>query len=451
MRNLIKRFAPRFIFHWYHLTLAFLGALIYGRPSRKFFVLGVSGTKGKTSVIEIINAILEEAGFKTSLSDSLRFKIDKNIEKNLFKMTMPGRFFLQKFLKKAVEAGSRYVLIEVTSEGILQSRHKFIEWDAALFTNLHPEHIEAHGSFENYKRAKLAFFQYLKKSRKDKKTIIVNGDDENAEYFLKVPADEKYVYGIRNKELGIRDKYNYSLLITRHSLLENGIDFTLEGQELHSNLIGEFNLYNILAAIVFCRSQNIDWPVIKKALEKFKGIPGRMEFVQKEPFSVAVDYAHTPDSLEQVYRILQGGATSRGGRTSRLMCVLGACGGGRDKWKRPEMGKIAAQNCDVIILTNEDPYDEDPQEILNQIEKGVLEFVQNQDRFSRKDIKIRRILDRREAIKESLKDARTGDAVVITGKGAEPWLMGPRGSKIPWDDRAVVKEELKKLQQNAKT
>ena len=133
------------------------------------------------------------------------------------------------------------------------------------------------------------------------------------------------------------------------------------------------------------------------------------------------------------------------------MCVLGACGGGRDKWKRPEMGKIAAQNCDVIILTNEDPYDEDPQEILNQIEKGVLEFVQNQDRFSRKDIKIRRILDRREAIKESLKDARTGDAVVITGKGAEPWLMGPRGSKIPWDDRAVVKEELKKLQQNAKT
>ena len=187
--------------------------------------------------------------------------------------------------------------------------------------------------------------------------------------------------------------------------------------------MGEFNLYNISAAIAFAKSQNIGMEAIKSAIEKFSGIEGRMEEINEgQDFKIIVDYAHTPDSLEKVYETFQA---------SRKICVLGSCGGGRDKWKRPEMGKIASKHCDQIILTNEDPYDENPREIVEDIKKGMTKGSEI-------------IMDRREAIKKALQLAQTGDVVIITGKGAEPWIMGPKGTKIKWDDREVVREELKK-------
>ncbi|MBU2263487.1 UDP-N-acetylmuramoyl-L-alanyl-D-glutamate--2,6-diaminopimelate ligase [Patescibacteria group bacterium] len=391
----------------YHLLMAFLSALIYRFPSRKIFVLGVTGTKGKTSTIEIISAILEQAGYKTALASSLRFKTDKDSEKNELKMTMPGRFFMQKFLRKAVKQKCQYVILEMTSEGAIQHRHKFIELNALIFNNLAPEHIESNGSFENYRNAKLKYFKALEKSDKNLKTIIINEDDPNASYFLNFNIDNKIKYGLKNLE-------SYNIKIPQ-------------------KLMGEFNLYNISAAIAFAKSQNIGMETVKSAIEKFSGIEGRMEEINEgQDFKIIVDYAHTPDSLEKVYETFQ---------TSRKICVLGSAGGGRDKWKRPEMGKIASRHCDQIILTNEDPYDENPAKILDDIEAGFSEIRNS-------NIEIRnyeKILDRREAIQKSLSYAKTGDAVIITGKGAEPWLMGPKGTKIKWDDREVVREALKQI------
>ncbi len=410
-----RRIIPEKIFKamrpFYHWLLSFLSALIYCFPSRKLFILGVTGTKGKTSAIEIINAILAETGMKTALTSSLRFKIDRESEKNTYKMTMPGRFFLQKFLRKAVNAGCKYAILEMTSEGMLQYRHKFIKLDALIFTNLSPEHIEAHGSFENYRDAKLKLFESLENSSAKRKTIIVNEDDASACYFLNFNVDERITYGLRK--------------ISGYSLGKHGIDFTIDGLAIKTRLSGEFNLYNILAAVAFARSQNIGMNTIKSAIEKFTGIEGRMENIsESQDFKVIVDYAHTPDSLEKVYESFQ---------TSRKICVLGAAGGGRDKWKRPEMGKIASKHCDQVILTNEDPYDEEPKMIVSDIRSGASS--------GRCEV----IMDRREAIRKALGYAKTGDAVIITGKGAEPWIMGPKGQKTKWDDREVVREELKNM------
>lgn len=403
-KRLFKALQP--IYHW---LLAFAAALIYRFPSRKIFVLGITGTKGKTSTIEIINAILGEAGYKTSLASSLRFKIDKDSEKNEYKMTMPGRFFMQRFLRRAVKSGCQYAILEMTSEGAVQYRHKFIKLNAMLFTNLSPEHIENHGSFENYREAKLKLFKALEKSREKHRIIIVNEDDPASSFFLNFNVEEKIKFSLRN--------------LSSYTIEKDGIIFSLDNMPIKSKLSGEFNLYNILAAIAFCKSQNIGMATIKAAVEKFSGIEGRMEEIdQGQDFKVVVDYAHTPDSLEKVYETFQN---------SRKICVLGAAGGGRDKWKRPEMGKIASKHCDQVILTNEDPYDEDPMKIIEDIKKGIF--------GGRCEV----ILNRRNAIKKAFEYAKTGDSVIITGKGAEPWIMGPKGEKTRWDDREVCREELK--------
>jgi len=415
--NVIKKIVPEKIFKflqpYYHWLMAFLSALIYRFPSRKIFALGITGTKGKTSTIEIINAIMEEAGYKIALSSSLRFKIDKESQRNEYKMTMPGRFFMQKFLRKAVKEKCQYALLEMTSEGVVQYRHKFIKLNALIFTNLAPEHIESHGSFENYRTAKLQLFKSLEKSKVKRKIIIVNEDDPNASHFLNFNIPEKIKYGRKD--------------IADYDLEKDGLTFEINNVKINSKLSGKFNLYNILAAIAFAKSQNIGLETIKSALEKFSGIEGRMEEINLPTgglkFKIIVDYAHTPDSLEKVYETFQ---------SSRKICVLGSCGGGRDKWKRPEMGKIASKHCDKIILTNEDPYDEDPVQIVRDIKKGMST-----------DAEI--IMDRREAIKKALQDAQIGDTVIITGKGAEPWMMGPKDTKIKWDDREVVREELEKI------
>lgn len=390
----LRKIIPSFLLSWYHFFLAFLGAVLYGFPSKKLKVIGVTGTNGKTTVVSLATNVLEEAGFKVASLSSIRFKIGNKEELNTLKMTMPGRLRLQKFLRQAVDNSCHYAVIEVTSEGIKQYRHRFIDFGTAVFTNLTPEHIEAHGSFERYKEAKGELFKAAKEVH------IINGDDFNAEYFMQFPARKKIIYSLKDKEL-------------------------LPGK-LH--LLGDFNIYNALAATQVGLSQGIDLSVCQKAIEKTEVLPGRMEKVVKEPFTVIVDYAHTPDALERVYRAVAG----------RKVCVLGAAGGGRDKWKRPELGKIAAQHCSEIILTNEDPYDEDPEKIIEDIEKGVtLSMKPGQRCYG--------VLDRGEAIKKALSLADSGDTVIITGKGSEVWMCVAGGKKIPWDDRKTVKEKLAKL------
>ena len=423
IKKIIKKFIPLFLLDFYHYLLPIVGAFLYGFPSQKMVVIGITGTNGKTTVADLVVRILEEAGHKVASLSSIKFKVGDKEWPNTLKMTMPGRFRLQKFLKQALNAGCEYAVLEVTSEGIKQYRHKFIDFDMAVFTNLTPEHIESHGSFEKYREAKGRLFQATKKIH------VINLDDENVEYFLQFPAGQKYGYRVRNQESGIRNQEsNRNLKVIEAEKVEikgNYSSFFIHNSKFIIHLLGKFNIDNALAAICVGLSQDIDLEICKKALEKAKGIPGRMEMVISSPYKVFVDYAFTPAALEKVYQTLKPEA-------SRMICLLGACGGGRDEWKRPVLGKIAGKYCDEIVITNEDPYDEDPLEIIEQVAKGTGN-------------KAKKILDRREAIKQALKLANSGDIAVITGKGCEPWICVAKGKKIPWDDRKVVKEEFQKL------
>ena len=411
----IKKFIPKKVFEFfqpiYHYLLALAGAIIYRFPSRKIFVIQITGTKGKTSTAELVNAILEEAGFKTALLGTLRFKIGEKSEMNKHKMTMPGRFFVQQFLRKAVKAKCDYIIIESTSQGVLQFRHKFIQANALIFTNLSPEHIEAHGSYEKYREAKLEYVKALEKSNKKRKILVVNSDDKEAPKFLKNNIKEQYKYSSQKAK--------------PFELKKKGSVITIDGQTINTPLSGKFNIYNMLAAATFAKSQNIGIDTIKKAFEGFKGIRGRVELIEEgQDYTIVVDYAHTADSLEKLYEAFQN---------TKRICVLGNTGGGRDKWKRPLMGAIADKYCSNIILTDEDPYDEDPKKIVEDMTEGI------------KNVEYEIIMNRRAAINKALSIAKTGDTVLITGKGTDPYIMGPNNTKLKWDDATVVREELKKL------
>lgn len=411
----LRKFIPRRIFLLarpvYHYLLALTSAILYRFPSKKINIVAVTGTKGKTSTSEILNAILEEAGYKTALAGTLRFKIGDHSERNLYKMTIPGRFFLQKFLRRAVDTNCDWVIVEMTSEGAKVFRHKFIEFNALVFTNLSPEHIESHGSFENYKKAKLSIAEAISTSSKRPRIIIANNDDPHAKDFLAFEADIKTPYTLNEA--------------SPYTLEKNSTTFTLEKELITTHLPGLFNLSNILAGVAFSRALKISPQVTKNAILKLNNIRGRVERVDVgQDFDVIVDYAHTADSLEKLYNVFSN---------TKKICVLGGTGGGRDRSKRTVMGEVADRHCDYIVLTDEDPYDENPTEIINDITKGI------------KNTEKHIILDRREAIAHALKKAEAGSVVLITGKGTDPYIMGPNGTKTPWDDATVAREELTKI------
>jgi UDP-N-acetylmuramoyl-L-alanyl-D-glutamate--2,6-diaminopimelate ligase len=424
MKKIIRKIVPKFLINSYHLGLALSGAILYFFPSRKMKIIGVTGTNGKSTVVYLISKILEEAGFNVGLVSSIKFKIKDKEWPNTLKMTMPGRFKLQKFLRQALNQGCQYVVVEVTSEGILQSRHRFIDFDVVVFTNLTPEHIETHGSFEKYREAKGQLFESLEGNKKLKTTSIINLDDPNADYFLKFEAARKIGYGLNSEPT---DKVSNFLKAVKTEISDDGLKFTLADTNFNLKLRGIFNIYNALSAIASALSQGIDLKTCKRALEKIEFVSGRMEEVVSSPFKVFVDYAHTPDALSKAYSALP--------KDSLKICVLGSCGGGRDRWKRPKMGEIASQFCSQIILTNEDPYDDNPAQIIKEVASGVQS----------KSVGLKEILDRREAIKQALLLAKKGNTVIITGKGSEPWMCVAGGKKIPWDDREIVREEFKKL------
>ncbi|MES3031483.1 MAG: UDP-N-acetylmuramoyl-L-alanyl-D-glutamate--2,6-diaminopimelate ligase [Patescibacteria group bacterium] len=411
LRN-VKKIIPLKIYSYlqptYHYSLSLLGALFFRFPSRQIKVIGVTGTKGKSTTVEIINALLEEAGYVTAVSNTIRQKIADRSADNMFKMSLPGRFFVQGFLRKAVRAGCDYVVLEITSQAVLQYRHKFIDLDALVFTNLSPEHIESHGSYEKYRDAKLQIARGMEHSKKRPRTIVANADDVESGKFLACIAEKKITYSAKDAQ--------------PFKLDPSGIDFSLGGTSVHSPLSGMFNLYNLLGSIACVQSFGVSQEIIIRAVEKFSGVKGRVERINEgQDFTVIVDYAHTPDSLEKLYQVFEG---------SKNICVLGGTGGGRDSWKRKEMGRIADAYCDDIILTNEDPYDEDPEAIVKDVAEGIAP--------SNYTI----IMDRRAAIREALSKAQTGDTVLITGKGTDPYIMGANGSKIPWNDAEVTREEL---------
>lgn len=413
--DLIKKLIPQRIFKkmqpFYHFSLVLLGAIIYRFPSQKIKVIGVTGTKGKSSVTEMIAHTLKTAGYKIASASTVRFQIGENVKRNMFKMTMPGRFFIQNFLRNAVNQKCQFAVIEISSEGAKQFRHKFIELDALVFTNLAKEHIESHGSYEKYIEAKLQIAKSLKQSKKNPKFMIGNKDDVETEKFFEMAKPAKPIpYSIQD--------------LSKYNLLENGFNFEINGQTIHSNLVGKFNLYNWLAVLKTVENFGVSIQKFKEAVETLKEIPGRAQIIQKGNIKCVVDYAHTTNSLEAIYQSFPN---------KNKICILGNTGGGRDVWKRPEMARVADRYCKTIILTNEDPYDEDPRKIINDmavvIPKDKL-FIE---------------MDRRTAINKALNMANGDSLVIITGKGTDPYIMGSNGTKTPWDDKTVVEEELNKI------
>jgi UDP-N-acetylmuramoyl-L-alanyl-D-glutamate--2,6-diaminopimelate ligase len=381
----------------YHFLLSFFGAVRYGFPSRKIKVIGITGTKGKTTSTTIVSALLSAAGKKTALLSSERLQIGEDVQKNRKGNSMPGRFFIQDFLDKAVKAGCEYAVIEVTSQGVVMHRHRFIRWAVAAITNIHPEHIESHGSYENYRAAKLSFLKY---AADQGALVFVNNDDDPSVYFGEhLPTTQTSFFSMQG-------------------LMELP-------EETRKVLPGKFNLQNVALALNILKHFGIEEEGILLGLKSFKGVPGRAEFVQYEPYAVVVDYAHTPGSLQAIYEAVQ--EVTRG----KIIAVLGGAGGGRDRWKRPEMGAIAARYASEIILTNEDPWDEDPDAILDETASGFPEGT-----------KYERIMDRKEAIRAAMNKAEPGDSVVITGKGSELYMRLAKGEVIEWSDRGVVEEVL---------
>lgn len=395
----------------YHRCLSFVMALSYGFPAKKLTVIGVTGTKGKSTVSEMLFAILREGGHKTALLSTIRFAIEDESEPNKYKMTLQGRGFAQAFMHKALAKGCTHVVIELTSESVLQYRHWFLDLDGLIVTNIQREHIESHGSFENYVAAKGALVETLARSAKRERVLVANADITESKAFLSIPHISKAI-GFSVSELSQVESDDKS------------VRFDYAGTHFSLPLPGTFNAMNALAAIKLCEAFGVARAAAARALATLPTVRGRVERIEAgQDFIVIVDYAHTPDSLEALY-----GAFPH----QRKICVLGNTGGGRDTWKRPEMGRIADATCETVILTNEDPYDEDPQVIVDAMAAGMAR-------------KPKIVMDRREAIRAALRAACPGDAVLISGKGTDPFIMGPKGSKTPWSDAHVVREELELL------
>ncbi len=451
--NTIKKIIPKNIFSktqpTYHLIWSWFSDFIYKTPSNNLIVIGVTGTTGKTTSVYMIAKVLERAGFKVGYTSTAMFSDGNKEWLNDKKMTMIGRLFTQKMLRKMVDNKCHYAIIETTSEGIKQFRHRFINYDILVFTGLYPEHIESHGSFEKYKLAKGELFNHLKRCKtkyiddqcyvhkvsgikkidfnRIKKTIIVNGDDENSKYFLSFLAEKKFAYTNKDKLFHKCDIIKYGGV----NMDFKGVSFYVENTFFQLNILGKFNATNAMNAVCVAVSQGIDMKKIKEGLENIESIVGKLEKINVgQNFTAIVDYAFEPNALTKLYE------TIKYVPHKRIIHILGSTGGGRDVARRPKLGEIAGQNADIVIITNEDPYDDIPELIIDQIaigaEKAGKEINKN----------LFKITDRRKAIISALHEIKKDDILLLTGKGSEQAICIANGEKIEWDDRKVLKDEL---------
>ncbi len=433
LKNFLKKIIPKKIFDIYHFSLAWIASFVFRFPSKKMIIIGVTGTKGKTSTINYLWSVLEYGGIKTGVITTANVRIGETEILNPFHMTMPGRFVIQKFLHRMVSEGCRCAIVETTSQGIAQFRHIGIDYDVAIFTNLTPEHIDAHKTFENYKMMKGKLFETLSHSatkyfdnKPFPKTIIANADSEYAPFFLSFDAPRKEAFS-----MNLSGAYKADNVLFQ----KDGVSFEVGKEKYSLQIPGVFNVYNALPAIIIGHIFGISKEKIKRGLHHLSVIPGRMEEISLgQDFRLFVDYAHEKYSMtfvtETANLLKQKGAKS--------IILLGAEGGGRDKSKRAVMGEIVGKNADIVVVSNVDPYDDDPQEILEDIARAAVAAGKSRN----KNLFV--IEDRREGIRKCLEEAKTGDVVIIACKGAEQsMIIG--GDSIPWDDRTVVKEELESL------
>jgi len=431
LRNLIPQ--NFFLRAWFHRLEGFLAALVYGFPARKLKCVGITGTDGKTTTT-ILTAHLLSQKYKVGMASSVYFQIGDERWKNKTHKTTLGRFGLQKLLRQMVKAGCEYAVLEASSIALHQGRLTGVPFQVAAITNLAKEHLAYHGTMENLKKDKGRLFQKLKKNG----TAVLNKDDEYFEYFE-----------TRSSNLETRNILYYTLENKRGSLFADNIEESLGGTsfeifcgeqslKVQTKLLGHFNVYNALAATAIALSQGLSFFEIKAGLESFEGVPGRMERVDTgQDFHFFIDFALTPQAFKALHFSLK--KLCKG----KLIAIFGACGGGRDTWRRKVNGKLAAELCDLTILTDDEPYNDNPEEIIADIKEGLHEAGAKEG----EDFVI--IRDRREAIEHAVKNAEAGDVITLTGLGDFEVRMMNEG-EIPWSDRHEARQAVALRMPNVK-
>jgi UDP-N-acetylmuramoyl-L-alanyl-D-glutamate--2,6-diaminopimelate ligase len=396
-------------------ALALAAANFFGRPSRKLTVAGVTGTKGKTTVTHILESILQEAGFRPGLIGTISYRGPGFSDEA--QRTTPEAPDIQRLLRRMLEAGASHVLLEVSSHALDLKRVWGVEFDVAIFTNLSGEHLDYHGSLEEYFEAKKKLFFLNSK----KQTAVVNMDDPYGRRLLEELPMKTITFGCEAAAIVRAADFSFG---------QDGLRLMAEypggRMELRSPLMGRHNLYNILAALSAGLALNIPLSGISAGIARLSGIPGRLEKVDNEEgLLVFVDYAHTDSALRSLLE------TARGLKPSRVILVFGA-GGDRDRSKRERMGEVAAELADWTFLTSDNPRSEDPAAILAEIEKG---FQQRENK------NFTSLPDRREAIARALSFARKGDIVLVAGKGHER-IQVIKEERLPFNDVDVIREVL---------
>lgn len=430
MKRFFSRLLPQSIKNYYHLAHAIAANVWYGFPSRKLAVIGVTGTNGKTTTTQFITKILEKTGKKVAMASTINFQIGNERWVNASKFTTLSSWKLQKFLHDAAAAGAAYAVVETSSHALDQNRVWGIEYAVAVMTNVTREHLDYHHTMEEYRQAKKKLFEHAK-------SAVVNADMEEPSFFIS-DKKESILYSAKHPE---------AHLFAKDITLDfKGTEFTVEEERFHLQMPGLFNIENALGALGVAKLLHIDFSLAKEALESISGVPGRMELVQNSKgVDILIDYAVTPDAFERLYASVLPLKIPG----TKIIHVFGACGE-RDKGKRPLMGEIVSGYADIIILTNEDPFYENAESIIDDIEKGLPEALRKQSASMRagvtkkKDKNYFRVFDRREAIRKALSMSEIGDIVLVTGKGAEV-SMAFGDERIPWSEREVIEEELKKL------
>ena len=426
----MKKLIPQKIKNIYHLLQAVLANIRFGFPSRKLKVIGVTGTDGKTTTTQMITKILEEAGKKVALASTINFKIGQKEWTNLSHFTTLSAFAVQKFIKQAVEKDCEYLVLETSSHSLDQYRVWGIDYKTAVITNITREHLDYHKTMESYRQAKRKLFN-------NAEVAVVNLDMENPEKFLECNAKKILGYSLK------KNQNKFQNLDTKpETIVAENIDleidksmFAVGNQKFTLNIPGDFNIENALAAISVGVSENIDLEICSRGISKISNIPGRMEYISNERgLNILVDFALTPDALKKLYSLLAKIKKPE----AKIIAVFGACGE-RDRGKRPIIGEIVSQYADLVIVTNDEPYHEDPMQIIQEIVGGIKNKKEGENFFI--------IPDRREAIKKALHLSVPGDVLAITGMGAEEsMIVGDK--KIPWNDKKVILEELRTVIDN---
>ena len=416
VRKVLPGIATRKVEEIYRRSRVKLVSARYGNPAKNLRVIAVTGTNGKTTTVVYINEILKEAGFKTAMFSTALIEIDGKQKLNDLNATVATTAEMQDFFRQAKKAKVNFVVLEITSHALHQHKLATVPIECAVMTNLTQDHLDYHVSMKEYARAKSILF--AKKPR----YIVLNQDDEWFDYFNKFSSGEHTItYGTKPES---------EARITKVKLYKKGSEATLvidhqTTLEVGTNLPGKYNVYNLAAAASTAYVMGVDLEAIVDGIANVEAIPGRFERIEiDKPYEVIVDYAHTPDALEQLLE------TAKSQAKNRVILVFGACGD-RDKSKRPIMGEIAARAADRIYVTEEESYNEDPGEIRAMVMGGI-------ERAKGKT-KATEIADRREAIQKALSIARKGDIVLITGMGHEQFRI-VQGERIPWNDGDVVRE-----------